>query len=204
MNKTPIFVIKIYFILFKIYQKFHHFFIPLFKKKNSPKVFCIGFWKTGTTSLFQAFKILGYRSGRLVKHLKKKNESWSELIKRCNYDAFTDDPMSFIYKELDDAFPNSKFILTFREKESFARSYMNYFKGTHLEKTKDEMKKILKDYENNIKEIKKHFKDRSNQLLIIDITKGEGWDRLCKFLEKPIPDVPFPHKNKGRYKKKEK
>ena len=24
----------------------------------------------------------------------------------------------------------------------------------------------------------------------------EGWGPLCKFLEKEIPDVPFPHKNK--------
>jgi len=36
----------------------------------------------------------------------------------------------------------------------------------------------------------------------MDITKGDGWDKLCKFLEKPKPDVSFPHKNKGRYKKK--
>ena len=202
MNKMPIFVIKIYFILFRIYQRFHHFFIPLFKKKKSPKVFCVGFWKTGTTSLFQAFKILGYRSGRLVKHLKKENESWPELIKRCYYDAFTDDPMSFIYKELDDAFPNSKFILTIRKTESFGKSYMNYFKGKHLEKTPEEMEKILKGYKNHIKEVKKYFKDRPDQLLIMDITKGDGWNKLCKFLEKPKPNVPFPHKNKGRYKKK--
>jgi len=202
MNKMPIFVIKIYFILFRIYQKFHHFFIPLFKKKNEPKVFCVGFWKTGTTSLFSAFKILGYRSGRLVKHLKKKNETWPEFIKRCNYDAFTDDPMSFVYKELYEAFPDSKFILTTREKEAFGKSYMNYFKGTHLEKTPDEMEKILTEYENHIKEVKKHFRDKPDKLLIMDITKGDGWDKLCKFLERPIPDVSFPHKNKGRYKKK--
>ena len=24
----------------------------------------------------------------------------------------------------------------------------------------------------------------------------EGWEPLCKFLDKPIPDVPFPHANK--------
>ena len=25
----------------------------------------------------------------------------------------------------------------------------------------------------------------------------EGWEPLCKLLDLPVPDVPFPHKNKG-------
>ena len=26
---------------------------------------------------------------------------------------------------------------------------------------------------------------------------GEGWDRLCQFLELEVPSVPFPHENKA-------
>ena len=26
---------------------------------------------------------------------------------------------------------------------------------------------------------------------------GEGWDRLCQFLELEVPAVPFPHENKA-------
>ena len=26
---------------------------------------------------------------------------------------------------------------------------------------------------------------------------GEGWDRLCHFLELQVPDSPFPHENKA-------
>ena len=26
---------------------------------------------------------------------------------------------------------------------------------------------------------------------------GDGWEKLCKFLDKEIPDVDFPHKNKS-------
>ena len=33
-----------------------------------------------------------------------------------------------------------------------------------------------------------------DQLLIYRI--GEGWEPLCNFLGKPIPDVPFPHCNR--------
>jgi hypothetical protein len=24
---------------------------------------------------------------------------------------------------------------------------------------------------------------------------GEGWERLCEFLDKPVPDVPYPNLN---------
>ena len=34
-----------------------------------------------------------------------------------------------------------------------------------------------------------------SQLLVYRV--GEGWDRLCHFLEAEIPAVPFPHENKA-------
>lgn len=30
---------------------------------------------------------------------------------------------------------------------------------------------------------------------LLEFNLGDGWEPLCKFLGKPIPDVPFPHKN---------
>lgn len=40
-----------------------------------------------------------------------------------------------------------------------------------------------------------YFRDRPNDFLIMDITKGDGWETLCPFLELDnIPDVPFPAK----------
>jgi 3'(2'), 5'-bisphosphate nucleotidase len=35
-------------------------------------------------------------------------------------------------------------------------------------------------------------------LLVLDITAGEGWEKLCPFLGKPIPDIPFPKANVTR------
>lgn len=29
----------------------------------------------------------------------------------------------------------------------------------------------------------------------LEYTVGDGWEPLCKFLDKPVPDVPFPHVN---------
>ena len=33
-------------------------------------------------------------------------------------------------------------------------------------------------------------------LLVMDICAGEGWDKLCSFLGAPIPSTPFPNTNK--------
>ena len=37
----------------------------------------------------------------------------------------------------------------------------------------------------------------AKRLLIIDITAGEGWDKICHFLGMPIPSEIFPHENKS-------
>ena len=33
--------------------------------------------------------------------------------------------------------------------------------------------------------------------LEMNITQGDGWDKLCPYLDKDIPDTIFPHSNKG-------
>ncbi|XP_023340870.1 uncharacterized protein LOC111710907 isoform X3 [Eurytemora carolleeae] len=38
----------------------------------------------------------------------------------------------------------------------------------------------------------------SSQLLVFNVK--EGWDPLCSFLEKPVPEIPFPKKNAGTKK----
>jgi 3'(2'), 5'-bisphosphate nucleotidase len=43
-----------------------------------------------------------------------------------------------------------------------------------------------------------YFKDRPQDLLVIDVTAGEGWEKLCPFLGKPTPDIPFPKANVTR------
>ena len=200
-NNMPDWLVKAYFFLFYYYQYIHEFFIPLFKNKSDYKIFCVGYWKTGTNSIWKALTILGYRSAKLIRLAKEPKQGWVEYVKKSNYDAFTDDPMIFIYKELDKAFPNSKFILTVRDEQSFIKSYINYFKDTPVEKSPEEVDELLNIYKRHNQEVKNYFKDKQNKLLIINVTGGEGWENLCPFLNKPIPNKPFPHKNKGRYKK---
>lgn len=178
------------------------------------KVFGLGFHKTGTSTLATSLHKLGYavcgQQNEKAKELLSGNiTAFIELAK--NYDAFEDDPWHLLYKEMDDAFPGSKFILTQRDVDAWYKSCLNHF----YEDTtpirdfmygngapKDHEEKFKQVYLQHQKEIIAYFKDRPDDFLIIDFTKGEGWEKLCPFLGEPLPNDPVPHANKGFYTKK--
>ena len=45
-----------------------------------------------------------------------------------------------------------------------------------------------------------HFKDRPRDLCVMDITAGDGWEKLCGFLDVPVPAAAFPHRNRAEAK----
>lgn len=86
------------------------------------KVFCIGFPKTGTTSLECVLTDLGYRLGDqaqgelLLRAYAKRN--FKKIVEFCQTaDAFQDAPFCFpfTYIALDQSFPRAKFILSVRD-----------------------------------------------------------------------------------------
>lgn len=86
------------------------------------KVFCVGYNKTGTTSIKFALQELGYRLGEqldaelLIDDWSKRN--FRSLISYCHHsDAFQDVPFSldYTFQAMDAAFSGSKFILTIRD-----------------------------------------------------------------------------------------
>lgn len=93
------------------------------KRDEYQKIFCIGQNKTGTTSLEKMLFSFGFSMGNQpvgeilsLDWLIDKNPN--RIIQYCyTADAFQDAPFSYpeLYKYLDYAFPNSKFILTVRE-----------------------------------------------------------------------------------------
>ena len=104
------------------------------------KIFCIGLNKTGTTSLEKLLSLFGFKIGNQpvaeVLSLDWLIDRNADRIVRYCYtaDAFQDAPFSFpgLYKELDKAFPNSKFILTVRSSpdewfKSLVRFHSNRF-----------------------------------------------------------------------------
>lgn len=164
------------------------------------KIFGIGLSRTGTSSLSLAMEILGYKS----KHYLSNNP----ISDIDNHDFLCDMPIQTRYKTYDRIYPNSKFILTIRSKQSWLDSCRNYYidvnKTDFRYRYRIEQNGISgfdelifsKKYDDHLNEISKYFKLRQKNLLIFDICAGESWDKLCKFLSKPIPNVSFPYENK--------
>ncbi len=132
-----------------------------------------------------------------------------------NIDALTDIPVPLKYKELDKAFPGSKFILTTRGLDSWLRSCSGYytkfralsrrfiwgrrmalyFKQLYGSEVFD-ADNFAETHKRHQEEVKNYFSGREDDLLIFSVCNGEGWEPLCEFLNKPVPEVPFPHANK--------
>ena len=48
--------------------------------------------------------------------------------------------------------------------------------------------------------VRSHFQGKSYFMEINICDKHEGWEKLCTFIDEPIPDIPFPHKGKSSEK----
>ena len=183
----------------------------------SPKVFGIGWAKTGTTTLGRCLSILGYLHHgprldlvldvansdlRRIKHLAEEHES------------FTDWPWTLLYRELDKTFPGSRFVLTTRAPERWIRSYLNMIAGQGepteslnsirrviygIPFPNSSSSDLLARYHRHTNNVLEYFKDRPNSLLVCDWENGDGWEKLCNFLGKPVPAAAFPHENAGIY-----
>ena len=179
------------------------------------KVFGIGLSRTGTTSLNEALNILGIKSLHFPSFVGPL--SYCGILKinaeHFDYDGLTDTPVAYSYKKLDKKFPGSKIIFTERDIDSWLTSCEKYkafrpenqnpvaldllHKKLYWTTIFDE-KLFRKAYEKHKADVSNYFRNREDDLLRINITKGERWERLCIFLDKEIPqDTPFPHSNKS-------
>ncbi|NNF44951.1 MAG: hypothetical protein HKO59_12010 [Phycisphaerales bacterium] len=175
-----------------------------------PKVFGIGFHKTGTSSLAAALRLLGYRvTGPNGVHLKRLPDRIQqhafELVPR--FDAFQDNPWPILFRELDERFPGSRFVLTVREPARWFESVERHF-GTASTPMREwiygvgapagQASLYRQRYERHNEAVAAHFANRPNDLLVLRITDGEGWETLCPFLGMDAPDAEFPHANPAR------
>ena len=181
----------------------------------SEKIFCVGFHKTGTTSLENALEILGYKVisyDETVLEYVYKNDIDSIIKSISRADAFSDSPWFIFYKELYEAFPDAKFIFTARPNEKWIKSIVNHFgddwqllqwRKFHEFVYGDDEPLANEDlylarYERHNTEVLAFFNDKTN-FLEMNFVNGDEWKKLCNFLNKPIPTEPFPHSNKRPY-----
>jgi len=180
--------------------------------KTTLRFFGIGLGKTGTRSLASAMEILGYS----VKHGGQMDD-----VK--DYEFLNDIAIAARWRYLDYYYgPMAKFILTIRDIDSWIKSSDAHAKGrsgergkegvivgTHLARAEHRYlvygityydEKIFRDvYANFNHEIINHFHGQVDRFLILNICAGDGWEKLCPFLDKPVPDKSFPHSHKRIY-----
>jgi len=120
---------------------------------KNPKIFVIGRNKTGTTSLYEALKDLGYRMGN-QREAELMMEDWAKrdfdrIIRYCHKsDAFQDVPFSFHYtfQAMDAAFPGSKFILSKRSSDDeWYQSLIRFQSKRLFERTGEKRVPTLQD-----------------------------------------------------------
>ncbi len=188
--------------------------------KEQHKIFCIGLNKTGTSSLHEAFKILGVKSvhhiceeGYLQNIMIENHNNGDKLLSKIDhYEAFSDWTMTStlsFFKILDVEYTESKFIFTSRDIDSWVKSRETHVKSmnglkqlqkenpenTWINLRTDIWRKEFVEYET---EVRSYFADREEDILFFDVTKGDGWGKLCAFLKTDQPKCPFPHKNKKK------
>lgn len=52
-------------------------------------------------------------------------------------------------------------------------------------------------YANHVYSVKQYFRHRPHDLLVLDVAEPDAYQRLCRFLQKPIVTKQFPHLNRS-------
>jgi hypothetical protein len=187
------------------------------------RVFGIGVQRTGTTSLHEAFKMLGldslhwgtgeapliwYEMNALGR--SKTLEQWYAL---CDF------PIPLLYQKLDKAYPGSKFVLTIRNEADWiesVRKLWDYKTNPHrylweiypvshqlhtafYGQKEFDAEVFVQRYRRHNAEVLQYFKDRPDDLLVIDMDVARGkLASLYRFLNRPVlPDGLYPRANRS-------
>lgn len=190
----------------------------------SKKIFCIGVHKTGTRSLFKAFKILGLKPLHFkIDDDDSREDCVPEIIDNNyrhdrplltgieNYDAHCEmnwPHTNHLFKLLDKQYPGSKFILNTREINNWLKSRYRHIANDQLIKNRTKYpgntlyslntELWRQEYKKHHEDVLNYFANRPSDLLIIDVCAGDGWEKLCPFLGYDTPCQLFPHENKGK------
>ena len=204
------------------------------------KLIGAGFGRTGTASTFTALKQLGlpcYHMYEVLENPANKHHldfwnkvanapagtqhNWEEVFE--NYTAAVDNPAACVWRELTEAYPDAKVLLTLHPKgpdawydstidtiyfsenlwqfkviewfTPFGRKFGNMARKLIWQRSH---KGTMDDRTSAIAHYNQHIEDvkaavPADRLLIF--TADQGWGPLCRFLEVPEPAGEFPNTN---------
>lgn len=175
------------------------------------KVFCVGFAKTGTTTLRKTLKSLGFRVAgydSFRKFADKQDVTYDDLAAHAveeirAYDACQDSPWSILYRDLDRAFPGSKFIHVIRDRDAWIRSALGDFSGHP-----NPIRKViygslvpegneegwLDAYDRHNAAVTEHFSGRSEDFLQLKL-EDLDFETVCRFVGEEYRGQKLPKTN---------
>ena len=185
-----------------------------------------GYGRTGTLSLKAALERLGfgpcYHAVEFMRHPEHQarweaafhgKPQWEEVF--AGYRSTVDFPATAFWRELVDAYPQAKVILTVRDPQEWYASMRETFlaaagpdgqppipgagdgsfvKGGGWSKMMADLqdeRTAIADFERHIEEVRGYVP--SHRLLVYKVS--QGWKPLCDFLKVRVPDEPFPRLN---------
>lgn len=191
------------------------------------KVIGFGLGRTGTYSLKTALEALQlgpcHHMERVAQNMPVQLPLWNEALDGApNFEAIyagmqsaVDWPTAAFYQELYTTYPDAKFILTHRSKESWAESFGSTIYKLLAEREKapppvqEWLNMVVKtinksgfpmglDYAGLAERYEAHNKAvqdfiPAEQLLVYQVK--EGWEPLCRFLNLEVPETEFPRTN---------
>ncbi|MEM8619395.1 MAG: sulfotransferase, partial [Actinomycetota bacterium] len=178
------------------------------------KVFGVGVSKAGTSTLHSAAKELGLTSvhwqhpglaaaeidRRIHAAIDRGDAPLADLPTLHDVDALFDiASVQRRFEAFDAAYPRSRFILHTRPLDSWLES-----NARHAERNRQNPdysgdwtsfdRDVWAEYwVTQHERVRTYFRNRPEDLLEIDISAGDGWEKLAPFLGRPIPDTDFPH-----------
>ena len=180
-----------------------------------------GFGRTGTESMKQALEILGLGPCHHMREVmsnpaqlalwraaaRGELPDWDEAF--AGYRSAVDWPSAYFWREVSAHYPEAKVLLTVRSAESWyesmARTILPVLRastdpdsiGLRLVARRvfggrlDDRAHAIAVYEKNIADVRDAFPPER----LLTHRLGDGWQPLCRFLGKPVPDMPYPQSN---------
>lgn len=165
-----------------------------------PKVFVIGYNKTGTTSLGIALKMLGYDHSSfnhfVWRKLYKNGDIPSVIQYTSKFESFDDLPWlkEDMIPILDESFPNSKWIYLTREKEAWKKSFKRW--SSKMGRNVDESEG-WKGYLKHSNFVNQYFSQHQSNYIEMSVSQPDAFRTLANFLGKEAPFTDLPHENKS-------
>ena len=186
------------------------------------RVIGTGFGRTGTDSMREALNALGFGPCHhmfAVNANETQKQRWRAFVKGAaldwemlfeGYASCVDWPSAYYWRELIEAYPEARVILTYRSPESWWESFESTILAFASPRNADpcsvgvalvgnqvfggrphDQAHAIGTYEAHVQAVLATVP--AERLLVHEL--GDGWEPLCRHLGVPVPDQPYPSRN---------